>query len=316
MVVKILYSLVVIGLTGALLTPSGAESQLPARESPRVGILTFRPIPGTFQEAFRQGLRDHGYVEGRIDRVNALAQELVRLKVDVIVAEFTPSAQAAKNATQTIPIVMAPAGDPVAAGLVSSLARPGGNITGFSDIAVELSGKRLELIRELVPGLTRVGLLVHGADPLDKKFVDETQAAAAKRGIHLQVVGVPSPAQLDQAFSTLMQERVGAVIVQANVPVPAARITQLALRHRLPSISLLNQFVEAGGLMSYGANLSEIQRRAAGHIHRILKGAKPAELPVERPTRFEFVINRKTARALGLSIPQSVLLQADQVIDP
>jgi putative ABC transport system substrate-binding protein len=318
---------VALGLIGVLLSPLAAEGQQPARESPRVGILTFRPIPRTFQEAFRLGLRDHGYVEGqnvlvewrsaegRIDRVNALAQELVRLKVDVIVAEFTPAVQAAKNATQTIPIIMAPAGDPVATGLVTSLARPGGNITGFSDIAVELSGKRLELIREIVPGLSRVGLLVHGADPLDKKFVDETQAAAAKGGIHLYVIGVPSPVHLDQAFSTLTQERVGAVIVQANVPVPAAQITQLALRHRLPSISLLTQFAEAGGLMSYGTNLSEIHRRAAGHVDRILKGGKPADLPVERPTRFEFVINRKTARALGLTIPQSVLLRADQAIE-
>jgi len=311
-----------------LAAPLVAKAQQPPRGSPRIGVLIFRPAATkASHEAFRQGLRDHGYVEGqnifiewrsadgRTDRADALAAELVRLKVDVIVAEFTPAAQAAKNATQAIPIVMAAAGDPVATGLVASLARPGGNVTGLSNIASELSGKRLDLLREVVPGLTRAGMLIHGGDPLDKEFVDETRVAAQKAGIHLTVAGVPSPAQLDPALSAFVKDRVGAVIVQANLPVPSVQIVQLMLRHRLPSISVLNEFAESGGLMSYGANLSEIYRQAAGYVDRILRGAKPADLPVERPTKFELVINVKTAKALGLTIPRSLLLRADQVIE-
>ncbi len=328
MVVRLLGSWSVFGVAILLLaTPLVALAQQSARELPRIGVLMFTPVTKAVQEGFRQGLRDHGYVEGqnvlvewrsaegRIDRANALAAELVRLKVDVIVAEFTPAVLAAKNATQTIPIVMAPAGDPVASGLVASLARPGGNITGFSNIAVELSGKRLDLLRELIPGLTRVGLLIHGADPLDKAFVDETQTAAARARIQLHVVGVPRPEDLDGALTALTKEQVGAVIVQGNLHVPAQQIAQLALQHRLPSISLLPQFAESGGLMSYGASLSDIQRRAASYVDKILKGAKPADLPVERPRAFELVVNRKTARTLGITIPPSVLLQANQVIE-
>ncbi len=287
----------------------------------------FTPVTKAVQEAFRQGLRDHGYVEGqnvvvewrsaegRTDRANALAVELVRLKVAIIVAEFTPAVLAAKNATQTIPIVMAPAGDPVASGLVASLAHPGGNITGFSNIAAELSGKRLELLRELIPGLARVGLLIHGADPLDKAFVDETKTAAARAKLQLYVVGVPRPEDLDTALTAMTKEQVGAVIVQGNLPVPARQIAQLVGQHRLPSISLLPQFAESGGLMSYGPSLSDIQRRAASYVDKILKGAKPADLPVERPTKFELVVNRRTARTLGITVPPSLLLRADQVIE-
>jgi putative tryptophan/tyrosine transport system substrate-binding protein len=311
----------------ALLTPFAVRAQQPAGHVPRIGVLMFTPMTKAFQEGFRQGLREHGYVEGqsivvewrsaegRTDRANALAAELVRLKVDVIVAEFTPAVQAAKSATQTIPIVMAPAGDPVATGLVASLARPGGNITGFSNIAAELSGKRLELLRELVPGLARVGLLIHGADPLDKAFVEETQAAAAKARIRLHIVSVARPEDLDAAFSAMTKERVGAVIVPGNLPVPAPQTARLAVRYRLPSISPLNSFAGSGGLMSYGANLTDIQRRAAGHVDRILKGARPADLPVERPTKFELVINRKTGKTLGITFPASMLLRVDQVIE-
>ena len=307
--------------------PLAVLAQQSAGELPRIGVLMFTPLTKAVQEAFRQGLREHGYVEGqnvlvewrsaegRTDRAKALAAELVRLKVGVIVAEFTPAVLAAKNATQTIPIVMAPAGDPVASGLVASLAHPGGNITGFSNIAAELSGKRLELLRELVPGLTRVGLLIHGADPLDKAFVEETQTAAARAKIQLRVVSVPRPEDLETALTAMTKEQVAAMIVQGNLPVPARQIAELAVRHRLPSISLLPQFVESGGLMSYGASLSDIQRRAASYVDKILKGAKPADLPVERPTKFELVINRKTARTLGLTVPPSVLLRADQVIE-
>ena len=319
-----------MALAAAVATLAGplpALAQPPAGAGPRVGVLLFTPLTDTVQEGLRQGLREHGYVEGqniriewrsaegRPDRAAALAAELVRLDVDVIVAEFTPAAIAARNATRTIPIVMAPAGEPVAMGLVESLARPGGNVTGFSNIAAELSGKRLELLRELVPGLARVGLLIHGADPLDRAFVDETRAAAARDGIHLHVAGVPRPQDLAGALAAMARERVGAVIVQGNLPAPSRQVAQAVARHRLPSISPLTQFVEAGGLMSYGPSLGDIQRRAAAYVDKLLRGAKAADLPVERPTKFELVVNRKTARALGITVPPALLLRADRVID-
>jgi putative tryptophan/tyrosine transport system substrate-binding protein len=317
----------IAAVIGVLLGAPLALAQQPGGELPRVGVLVFTPMAKEVQEGFRQGFRDYGYVEGRnilvdwrsaegsTDRAHAIASEFVRLKVNVIVAEFTPAVQAAKNATQTIPIVMASAGDPVATGLVASLARPGGNITGLSNIAAELSGKRFELLRDLMPAVTRVGLLIRGDDPLDKTFVAETQMAATKAGIQLQVVSVSKPEQLDRALSRMTNGRVGAVIVPANLPVPAHEIAQSALRHRLPTISLLSQYPESGGLMSYGASLIDIRRRAAGYVDKILKGAKPADLPVERPTRFELVINRRTAQALGLSVPASLLLRTDRVIE-
>ena len=293
---------------------------------PRIGVLLFMPMTDGAQKDFRLGLREHGYIdgqsvqiewrsaEGRIERANALAEELVRLRVSVIVAEFTPAAQAAKKATQTIPIVLASAGDPVASGLVASLARPGGNVTGFTNLAAELSGKRLELLREMISGLTRVGLLIHGTDPLDKAFVEGTRAAAAQNGIQVRVTAVPRAADLDAALAGMVKERIGAVIIPANLPVPFRQITDMTARHRLPSISLLTQFAEAGGLMSYGASVSDIRRRTATYVDKILKGAKPADLPVEQPTKFELVINVKTARALGLTIPPPLLARADQVI--
>jgi putative ABC transport system substrate-binding protein len=210
---------------------------------------------------------------------------------------------------------MASAGDPVATGLVASLSRPGGNVTGFTNLASELSGKRLELLREIIPGLKRVGLLMHGADPLDRAFEAETRTAATKAGVELDIRKVPRPEELEPALSVMTKERVGAVIVLGNLPVPVQETARLAVQHRLPTISLLNQFAEAGGLMSYGASVSDIRRRAASLVDRILKGAKPADLPVEQPTKFELVVNRKTARALGITIPPSVLLQADRVIE-
>ena len=296
---------------------------------PRIGVLTFTLTTQAFQQGFRQGLQEHGYVEGqniivewrsaegRIDRANTLAMELVRLKVGVIVAEFTPAVQAAKNATQTIPIVMAPAGDPVATGLVLSFARPGGNITGFTNMAAELSGKRLELLRELLPSLARVGLLIQGqaTDAWEKAFVEENQAAAAVAKIQLYVERVARPDDLEAAFSAIVKQRAGAVIVSGNLPVPVRQITERALRHRLPSLSHLNDFADSGGLMSYGANLTEIQRRAAGQVARILKGANVGDLPVERPTAFELVLNRKTAAILGIPLPASLLLRANRVIE-
>ena len=307
--------------------PVAAGAQQARSSLPRIGVLIFTPITPASQDAFREGLKEHGYVEGQNivvdwrsaagspERADAAAAELIGLKVNVIVAEFTPAIQAAKKASQTIPIVMASAGDPVGARLVASLARPGGNITGFSNMAAELSGKRFELLRELVPGLTHVGLLIHGGDQLDKTFVEQTQAAAINTGIQLTVARVPQPESLDAAFGALTKARVGAVLVQANLPVPMARTAQAAQRHRLPSMSLVSQYPEAGGLVSYGANRADILRRTVGYVDRILKGAKPADMPVERPTKFELVINLKTATELGLAIPPSLRLQADRAIE-
>jgi putative ABC transport system substrate-binding protein len=198
---------------------------------------------------------------------------------------------------------------------VASLARPGGNVTGLSNVAAELSGKRFELLREILPGVARVGLLIHGADPLDKAFVQGTQAAASSAGIQLDVATVPRPEDLEPALAGMTKAGVAAVIVPANLPVPAHVIAQSAQRHRLPSISLVSQFPESGGLMSYGASLLDIRRRAVGYVDKILKGATPANMPVERPTTFELVINRKTAAALGLSLPPSLVLRADRVIE-
>ena len=309
-------------MAGLLAAPITARG-----EAPRVGVLMFMTMTRGAQEDFRLGLRDHGYVdgqnvviewrsaEGSVERANALAEELVRLRVSVIVVEFTPAAQAAKKATATIPIVLASAGDPVATGLVASLARPGGNVTGFTNLAAELSGKRLELLRQMIPGLARVGSLIHGTDPLDRAFVDETRAAAAQSGIQVRVNAVPGAGDLDAALAGMAKERVAAVIIPANLPVPIRQITELALRHRLPSISLLTQFPEAGGLMSYGASVSDIRRRTGAYVDKLLKGARPGDLPVEQPTKFELVINLKTAKALRLTIPPSLLARADRVIE-
>lgn len=317
-------------LAGALLlllVPLTADAQRPEGKLPRVGVLMSTPMTAAFQDGFRQGLRDHGYVEGqniliewraaegRTDRAEALALELVRLKVDVIVAMLTPAVQAAKNATSTIPIVMSPAGDPVKTGFVASLARPGGNITGLSLISVELSGKLIELLRELLPGLTRVALLINSEDPFARPFVDENRTVTKSAGIQLQVLDVRRPEEFDGAFSAMTKERASAVIVQGVLTAPAWRAAELALRHRVPSLSPQRQFAESGGLMSFGANFADVHRRAASYVDRILKGAKPGDLPVEQPTRLELVINLKTAKALGLKIPPSLLLRADQVIE-
>jgi putative ABC transport system substrate-binding protein len=294
---------------------------------PRIGVLTFTQMTAALQEAFRQGLLDHGYVEGqnivvewraaegRPDRAKALAVELARLNVDVIVANLTPAVQAAKDATSTIPIVMASAGDPVGTGFVASLARPGGNITGMTGISAELSGKRLELLRELIPGLTRVGLLINATNPFAKTLVDETQVAAKRTGVRLYVVDVRRPQEIDAAFLAMTKQRAGAVIVDGALTAPAWQAAELAVRHRLPSVSNQRQFVDSGGLMFHGAQFADVYRRAASYVDKILKGAKPGTLAVEQPTRFELAINLRTAKALGLTVAPSLLLRADQVIE-
>ncbi len=307
--------------------PSKAE-QAPA--IPRIGMLrTGSPSDRPEQiEAFRKGLRDLGYVEeqniaiefryaeGREDRLPDLVAELVRLKVDVIVASGAVAIRAAKQATTTIPIVMAEVGDPVRTGLVASLARPGGNITGSTILGAELGAKRLQLLKETVPKLSRVAFLWNPANPSNRLHFEDIQLGAKALGVALQSVEIRSPDGFDSAFTAITRERPNGLIVTADPlhQLHVGRIIEFAARRRLPAMYLLRENVEAGGLMSYGASLLDLYRRAATYVDKILRGAKPGDLPVEQPTKFELVINLKTAKALGLKIPQSVLSRADEVI--
>ena len=311
---------------GLIATPLPTQAQEPAKV-PRLGFLATGPSPRV--EAFWQALRQLGYVEGqniaierrfsenKIDRLPALAAELVRLKVDVIVAPDPPAASAARNATRTIPIVMRSSSDPVEAGLVASIARPGGNITGVYSIAEELVGKRLELLKAVVPRVSRVAVLWDPDFPASARWFREAEVAARSLGVQLQSLEVrcPNP-DYESAFGVATRGHAGALITLRNPPIVfhQRRIVNLATKSRLPAIYDDREFVESGGLMSYGANLADMYRRAATYVDKILKGAKPADLPVEQPTRFELVINLKTAKALGLTIPRSILVRADQVI--
>ncbi len=314
---------------GILTTPPPVQPQQPAKV-PRIGLLSpFSPSDtALWHQAFRQGLRDLGwvegknisieyrYAEGRSDRLPDLAADLVRLKVDIIVAAVTTDAVAAKNATRAIPIVMASSGDAVADGLVESLARPGGNITGLSEMLPELAGKRLELLKEIVPKLSRVAVLWNPQGRTSTLSWKELQLPARELGVQLHSLEVRSSNDFDKAFKGATRARAGALAIMPD-PVFGTnlkRIADLAAKSRLPSIFHLTKFVDAGGLVAYGPNRSDSFRRAATYVDKILKGAKPADLPVEQPTRFELVINLKTAKALGLTIPQSVLIRADQVI--
>jgi putative ABC transport system substrate-binding protein len=303
-----------------------AEAQPPKVH--RIGFLeTGSPRPHIW-EAFRQGLRDLGYQEGqniafelryahgKNERLPGLAAELVGLKVDVIVTAATAAALAAKQATTTIPIVMASGGDPVGTGLVASLARPGGNVTGLTTQSRDLAGKRLQLLREVVPGVSRFAILWHQPSELDRHTLRETEVAARALGVALQALGVRGPTEFDAAFSAMSRERAGALVVTTS-PIFFAerkRLMELVAKHRLPTVFGFKMYVDAGGLMSYGASTPDLFRRAATYVDKILKGAKPADLPVEQPTRFELVINLRTAKAIGLTIPQSVLFRADTVI--
>ena len=308
---------------GTLAAPLAGEAQQPTKV-PRVGFLT----PASGYEPFRQGLRELGYLEGKhliieyrfaegkLDRLPALAAELVRLKVDIVVAVGGPAVHAAKKATETIPIVMATAGDPVDQGFVASLARPGGNVTGLSSLTTDLGGKRLELLKEIIPKLSRVAVLWHPdalGPPLSWK---EIQLAAREQGLRLQSLEVRGPEDLDGAFRAASRERAQALVALRSpiVVFERTRITELATKNRLPAIYDDRVFVETDGLMSYGTNQADLHRRAATYVDRILKGAKPADLPVEQPTKFELVINMKTAKTLGLTIPQSLLVRADEII--
>jgi putative ABC transport system substrate-binding protein len=255
--------------------------------------------------------------EGKPDQLLRLAAELVGLKVDVIVTSGTPATQAAKQATRTIPIVMAQLADPVGAGLVASLGRPGGNVTGLTTQDADLSGKRLGLLREVVPKVTRFALLVDETNPGTVLIARGTQAAARSAGVHFQSLGVRSPGELDRAFSAMKEARAGALIVESSSMLFPwrARLAELALKNGLPTMLAQREYAEAGGFMAYAADFSDLFRRAATFVDKILKGAKPADLPVEQPTKYDFVINLKTAKALGLTVPPPLLLQADKVID-
>ena len=278
--------------------------------------------------ALRQGLRELGYVEGKnftieyrsadgkFDQLPALAAELVRLKVDVIVTQGTPAAVAAQNATKTIPIIISGGTDPVATGLVPSLARPGGNITGVTIMNEELVGKRLELLKETSPKVSSLGVLWNSANPSGVVQFKQTQSAAQELGLPLQSLDVQTVSDLQGAFDAVTKSGVNGLVLLATVPITThlKLVADLAVKNRLPSIYDRSDFVEAGGLMSYGPNLSDMPHRAANYVDKVLKGANPGDLPIERPKKFEFVINLKAAKQISLTIPQSVLYRADKVI--
>jgi ABC-type uncharacterized transport system substrate-binding protein len=321
----------IVTLAGGLLAAPLAAGAQPAGRVPRIGYLVgaAREQASHLVKPFENGLRDLGYVPGRdvmieyrfadgkLERLPQLAQDLVRLKVDVIVTGSNTHVIAAKQATTTIPIVMVYVLDPVGAGLVASVSRPGGNVTGLSqDVSAEISGKRLALLKELVPKLSRVAVLVTPpvAVPATLKAIE-----AAARTLRMTVVRFDArgPADLEGVFAAMIRARSDALVVNGG---PAqfnmrTQIAQLALRHRLPSLSRITEDVEAGGLMSYGASVSDEWRRAAVYVDKILKGAKPGDLPIEQPTKFDLAINLKTAKALGLTIPPSLLQRADEVIE-
>ncbi len=325
-------ALAVVLVLSLLAAPLAAEAQQAAKIA-RIGYLSAASLAASphLHEAFRQGLRDLGYVEGRnvvieyrdaegkLERFSALAAELVALKVDVIVAPTTLAALGARQATRTLPIVFATAGDPVTSGLVTSLARPGGNVTGLSILAPELVGKRLEQLTLAVPGVSRVAVLWQpGAmgERMDKDMLKEADVAARALGVRLHFVEARGPADFDGAFSDMTKARAGALTVLGSTMFSneRRRLVDLAAKNRLPAVYTSREFVDAGGLMSYGPNAADSYRRAATYVDKILKGTKPGDLPVEQPTKFELVINLKPATALRLTIPQSLLQRADEVI--
>jgi len=302
------------------------EAQQP-KKVPRIGYLATSATSARI-ETFRQGLRELGYVErknvvveyryaeGKADRERELAAELVRLNIDVIVTGGSTATRSAKEATVTIPIVMTQDSDPVGNGFIASLAHPGGNITGLSNFAPELSGKRLELLKEVVPKLSHVAVFGNATVPGNAQMLKETELAAGAFGVKLQYVEMRISKDLETAFRTASKSRADAILLLVRGPValPYREIAELAVKSQLPTIYSGREYVEAGGLMSYGVSLDDLDRRAATYVDKILKGAKPADLPVEQPTKFEFVISLKAAKQIGLTIPPNVLARADKVI--
>ncbi len=318
-------------LTGGLLAaPLAAEAQKP--RMPRLCVLGADSLSSQWASrynAFIQGLNELGYVdgrnitidflsaEGRYDRFPALAAECVRLKPDVIVAYTTPGALAAKKATGTIPIVMGPVGDPVGTGILASLAHPGGNVTGQTVMASDLSAKRLQLLKEAVPGLSRVVALSHLTDPIGRLQVQEMEQAAGPLGLRFQNQGIRTSDDLAAAFDAATKDAAQGLVttIETIFIIHRARVVELAAKHRLPAMYPVRDFADSGGLMSYGPNTLSLYRHTAVYVDKILKGAKPADLPVQEPTTFEFVVNLKTAKALGLTIPPALLARADEVIE-
>jgi putative tryptophan/tyrosine transport system substrate-binding protein len=290
----------------------------------RIGLLIIANRE-PFLSQVKKRLEDLGYVErknvefelrsaeGEPGRLAELAAELVRLKVDIIIASPTPSVRAAKQATSAIPIVMAPAGDPVGTGLIASLARPGGNITGISSDTAETAGKGVEFVREMLPSARRIAVLANATDPFTKPFLDQIELAAARLGIGLRSTMIGKPDDLDATFSEIAKERLDAVIIQPSLQLKQA--VESGLKYHVPTVSPSAGFANAGGLMSYAASTEEIYRQAAVYVDKIVKGAKPADLPVEQPTEFQLSINLKTAKTIGLTVPPALLARADEVVE-
>jgi len=318
-----------IGLATLILVSAHLADAQQAKKIPRVGFLWDSPavFPDAI-EAFRQGLRDLGYVEGRTiaieyrwaegkpERMRELAEELVRLKVDVIMAPSSIYTGAAKRATSTIPIIFMSHADPIGSGHVASLARPGGNITGLSIMMTETNAKSLELLKEAIPGLSRVGVIFDPATPSHRPGLKAIEVVGPSLALRVQTVAVRSETEYDGAFLAISRERAGAVLVLSTpLFIAGARpLAELALKHKLPSMFGPRHHVEAGGLMSYSPDRADLYRRGAIYVDKILKGTKPADLPVQQPTKFEFVINLKTAKQIGLTIPPNLLARADRVI--
>jgi putative ABC transport system substrate-binding protein len=316
-------------LCALLFAPALTVEAQQVNKVPRIGFLTLLSNPDPLELAFLKSLRDLGYIEGqnisveyrraagKVERLPQLADELVRLKVEIIVVRSTPVVQAAKNVTTTVPLVMMGVGDPVRSGFVASLAHPGGNITGMSNILPELAGKRLDLLREIRAKISRVAFLAYSPDPLHKLFVMDAEEAAERVRIRIQPAVIGKVEEIEAAFTTINKKHAEALIVQplfiSNLG-QGQRIAELAVRNRLPTVSDGGGFAEAGGLLFYGPDQKPMFQRAATFVDKILKGAKPADLPVEQPTKFELTINLKTAKALGLTIPPNVLARADRVI--
>jgi putative tryptophan/tyrosine transport system substrate-binding protein len=321
-----------LGTLGLFAGSRAAEAQQGRRVS-RVGYLASGSSPASPlrpAEMMRQGLRELAWVEGqdiviearfadgRYDRLPGLAADLVRLNVDLIAAVGAAAARAAKNATHTIPIVMISVGDPVGLGLVANLAQPGGNVTGLAfSVGFDTYGKGLELLKEAVPGVRRVAVLSNPANPYQPLAIENVTVVARSLGVQLQLLAVRDPNEIDGAFAAMVRERAGALLVMTDPMFTGnrARLADLGVKHKLPSMHGVTESAEAGALLSYGPNFDVLSRRAAIYVDKILKGAKPGDLPIEQPTRFELVINLKTAKALGLTVPPSLLARADQVIE-
>jgi len=320
-----------IVIASALALASFSVSAQPQQKVPRIAVVFAAAgtvVQGRF-EAFRQGMRELGYVEGKniviegryadnqADRLPALIAEFARLKVDVIVTGGSASTRAAKEATSTIPIVMGRDADPVGTGIVASLARPGGNITGLSTIAPQIAGKQLALLKEIAPGLSRVAVIANSTQSATAQSLKEAERAAAKLRVRLQPLDLRNPQDVETVLEAAREGRAQGLLVVTSFGFLSqrTRIAEFSMKNRLPSMYPTVEYVEAGGLMAYGASTADGFRRAAIYVDKILKGARPADLPVEQPTKFELVINMKTAKALGLTIPPSVMLQADRVIE-